>query len=69
MQYAHNFYNIPFNHLLFCFIIRAFFPLCPCFLVYFISVCKNYILGPNIQEDYEDMLDLMLQMCTVESSY
>jgi hypothetical protein len=44
---------------------KLFPPLCLGFLVYFISVCENYVLGPNIQEDYEDMLDLMLQ-CTVE---
>jgi hypothetical protein len=40
----------------------------PMFLLqaYFISVCENYITGPNIQGDYKDILDLMLQVCTME---
>jgi hypothetical protein len=27
---------------------------------------KNYNDGANIQGDYKDVLDLMLQMCTME---
>ena len=33
-----------------------------CFLVKIILICKNYITGPNIQDYYGDVLDLMLQM-------
>lgn len=48
------------------FVLSFFVVVCSCFLAEITWIYKNYIMGPNIQDDCKDILDLMMWMCTMK---